>query len=185
MPDAAAKPYDDDYLGGSVSRHGSGLRLSLSLAGIIASVSGVQILLRMRSEEMADRVEPLLAAPLSRGALFCGQHRPVPGAAGRPVTGFRNDDRGDCRRSRHRDHLQRGFPASLAVWIGVLLSFALTLLGPTFRLPEWALGISPFWHVPTVASEVPNGGGLLWILLATAVLVFGGFLGFRRRDLAR
>ena len=74
---------------------------------------------------------------------------------------------------------------SLAVWIGVLLSFALTLLGPTFRLPEWALGISPFWHVPTVASEVPNGGGLLWILLATAVLVFGGFLGFRRRDLAR
>lgn len=71
---------------------------------------------------------------------------------------------------------------SIAAWIGVLLSFALTLLGPTFRLPDWALGISPFWHVPTVASRVPDLTGLLWISVVTAVLVLAGFRGFRRRD---
>ena len=67
----------------------------------------------------------------------------------------------------------------LAAWAGVNVSFMLTLLGPSFNLPDWALGISPFWHVPVVTQSSPDWSGLLWVSLFTV-----GFVGFRRRDLA-
>lgn len=75
--------------------------------------------------------------------------------------------------------------ASLAAWIGVLVSFALTLLGPTFGLPDWILGISPFWHIPQTAALTPDPTGLVWITLFTLGFLSIGFAGFRRRDLAR
>ena len=80
--------------------------------------------------------------------------------------------------------------AALASWAGVLASFLLTLLGPTFDLDDWVLGISPFWHVPEVAagalawSQV-DWSGLGWISLVTLGFLVVGFVGFRRRDLAR
>ena len=73
----------------------------------------------------------------------------------------------------------------LAAWLGVLVSFVLTLLGPTFGLADWALGISPFWHVPNIQAAHPDLSGLLWISLFTAGFLAVGFTGFRRRDLAR
>ena len=72
----------------------------------------------------------------------------------------------------------------LAAWAGVLMSFMLTLLGPSFNLPDWALGISPFWHVPVVTQSSPDWSGLLWVSLFTAGFLTVGFVGFRRRDLA-
>ena len=74
---------------------------------------------------------------------------------------------------------------SLAPWAGVVASFALTLLGPTFGLDDWVLGISPFWHVPDVTATNVDLSGLGWISLVTAGLLVVGFVGFRRRDLAR
>ena len=53
----------------------------------------------------------------------------------------------------------------LAAWAGVLMSFMLTLLGPSFNQPDWALGISPFWHVPVVTQSRPDWSGLLWVSL--------------------
>ena len=72
----------------------------------------------------------------------------------------------------------------LAAWAGVLMSFMLTLLGPSFNLPDWALGISPFWHVPVVTQPSPDWSGLLWVSLFTVGFLTVGFVGFRRRDLA-
>ncbi len=74
---------------------------------------------------------------------------------------------------------------TLAAWAGVLVSFALTLLGPTFRLPDWALGISPFWHIPHTTAAGADLTGLIWISLFTLGFLIIGFGGFRRRDLAR
>ncbi len=74
---------------------------------------------------------------------------------------------------------------SLAAWGGVLASFGLTLLGPTFGLPDWALGVSPFWHVPKVMADNPDAMGLVWVSLFTFAFLAVGFVGFRRRDLAR
>lgn len=68
-------------------------------------------------------------------------------------------------------------------WVGVVVTFAVTLLGPTFRLPDWALAVSPLHHVPNVSAASPQGvlpGGLL---LVAAGLVAAGFLGYRRRDI--
>ncbi|WP_158068971.1 hypothetical protein [Cellulosimicrobium sp. CUA-896] len=74
---------------------------------------------------------------------------------------------------------------SLVAWVGVLASFALTLLGPTFGLDDWVLGISPFWHVPDVAAPDVDLTGLGWVSLFTLGFVLLGLAGFRRRDLAR
>lgn len=41
------------------------IKTILSLVGIIAAVAGVQRVLRVRSEELEDRLEPLLAAPVA------------------------------------------------------------------------------------------------------------------------
>jgi ABC-2 type transport system permease protein len=75
--------------------------------------------------------------------------------------------------------------ARLAAWLGVVASFGLTLLGPTFGLSDWVLAISPFWHVPTTTSGSPDFSGLLLISLFTLAFLAIGFAGFRRRDLAR
>lgn len=45
----------------------------LSLLGIILSVPGIQVMLRVRSEEMEDRLEPLLATGLSRRRYYAVQ----------------------------------------------------------------------------------------------------------------
>jgi ABC-2 type transport system permease protein len=72
----------------------------------------------------------------------------------------------------------------LAALVGVVAAFGLTLLGPTFKLWDWVLAISPFWHIPNVAEAGADWSGLAWVSLVTVVFVVVGFAGFRRRDLA-
>jgi len=74
---------------------------------------------------------------------------------------------------------------ALAGWVGVVISFALTILGPTFKLWDWILGISPFWHVPNVTGADVDWTGLAWISLFTVGFIVVGRQGFRNRDLAR
>ncbi|SDZ20402.1 hypothetical protein SAMN05444365_10744 [Micromonospora pattaloongensis] len=47
----------------------------------------------------------------------------------------------------------------LVKWLGVVAAFALTILGPLFRLWDWALGISPLRHVPNLTTT-PGWSGL-------------------------
>ena len=67
-----------------------------------------------------------------------------------------------------------------AIWLGVLVSFVLTILGPSFKLPDWALGFSPFHHVPDVSAAQPDWWGLVWVGVVVVLLVAVGFAGFRR-----
>ncbi|GIG39154.1 ABC transporter permease [Cellulomonas phragmiteti] len=186
------------------------LRTVLSLVGIVATVPGVQVLLRVRSEELDDRVEPLLAGAVTRARYYASHvvlaltvvtvNVLVAGTlvallASRAGIGV-----------SFADALVQGIAtvpaawtvvalsvavvgarpvASPAAWAGVLVSFMLTLLGPTFGLDDWVLGISPFWHVPLTTAATPDWSGSAWTTLVTAALVAVGFAGFRRRDLAR
>jgi ABC-2 type transport system permease protein len=186
------------------------VRTILSLIGIIAAVPGVQVVLKLRAEELEDRVEPVLAAAVARPRYLAST---VVLALAAPalyvvVAGML------VAVMASRADIGVGFadvlvqalatvPAvwtvvglsvavvgarpvvSLAAWAGVLVSFVLTLLGPTFGLDDWVLGISPFWHLPDVAAATPDWTGLGWISLVTVLLVAVGFAGFRRRDLAR
>lgn len=182
----------------------------LSLVGIIASVPGVQTMLKVRTEELEDRVEPLVATAVRRSR-YLGSNALVALAgptvyvliAGAVVGGLASG--ADLGVSFGDAFWQAvctvpavwtvvavsvavvgARPAvALAAWLGVLASFVLTLLGPTFGLDDWVLGISPFWHLPHTQDASPDYTGLLWISLFTLGFLAVGFAGFRRRDLAR
>ncbi|WEG09082.1 ABC transporter permease [Microbacterium horticulturae] len=181
----------------------------LSLVGILAAIPGIQIMLKVRAEELADRVEPLLAGSVPRARYYGGNVviallAPAVSLllAGLLIATLASTadigvDFGDVV-------LQAAatIPAVwtvvafsvfvigarpqvlLAAWLGVLASFALTLLGPTFKLWDGILAISPFWHVPNVTDESMDGMGLVWTSLVTLLFLVVGFAGFRRRDLA-
>lgn len=182
----------------------------LSLVGILASIPGVQTMVKVRTEEMADRVEPVIATAASRPryyasnvllALFASTVYVL--IAGTLIAALASSaDMG----VQFGDALLQAVATApavwtvvaisvavvgarpivvLAAWIGVLASFGLTLLGPTFKLPDWALGISPFWHIPNVTASNPDWTGLAWITLFTLIFSGIGFAGFRHRDLAR
>lgn len=182
----------------------------LSLIGILAAIPGVQTVLRVRSEEMEDRVEPIIATAVARPRYYGAN---VAVALTAPA-GYVLLAGSLVALLASRADLGLGFgdvllqaiaivPAvwavvavavavvgarpvvALAAWLGVLASFVLTLLGPTFGLDDWVLGISPFWHVPNVTSTAPSGAGLLGVTLVALFLLAVGFTGFRRRDLAR
>ncbi|MGO1591898.1 MAG: ABC transporter permease [Ancrocorticia sp.] len=182
----------------------------LSLAGILAAIPGVQIVLKVRSEELEDRVEPLLAGAISRpryyaSNVFFAFLAPTLYVliAGLGIAGLAAS--ADIGVEFANVILQAGatIPAvwtivalsvavigarpavSLAAWAGVLASFGLTILGPTFKLWDWALAISPFWHVPNVTPDSVDWSGLGWISLFTLGFLLAGFVGFRRRDVAR
>lgn len=181
----------------------------LSLVGIIASVPGVQIMTRVRTEELEDRVEPILATPVGR-TRFYGAHVVLALLApavylllAATIIGVvaANGDTGLST----GDVVTQGLATVPAVWVlvavsvavvgarphvriaawaGVVVSFALTILGPTFKLWDWILAISPFWHVPKLTSEDPDWWGLGAIGAVALILLAIGFAGFRRRDIA-
>lgn len=69
---------------------------------------------------------------------------------------------------------------SWAALVGFLL---LGQLGPILQLPQWAMNLSPFTHVP--APPEPIGPLPIITLLAVSMLLLGmGLVGFQRRDLA-
>lgn len=182
----------------------------LSLVGIIAAVPGVQVMLKVRSEEMEDRVEPLMATAVARPRYFGANVLLALGSstlyilvAGSFIAWLAAA--GDIGVNFGDALLQAVATApavwtvvavsvavvgarpvvSLAAWIGVLASFGLTLLGPTFGLDDWVLAISPFWHIPNVTAADVDLTGLMWISVVTLGFLLVGFAGFRRRDLAR
>lgn len=181
----------------------------LSLVGIIASIPGVHVMLKLRSEEMDDRVEPIMAGAIARTRYFASNVvLALTASTGYVVVAglfIASLAAGAGIGVSFGDTLMQAIvtvPAvwaviavsvavvgarphvTLAAWVGVLASFALTILGPTFKLPDWALGISPFWHIPKAAESAPDWSGLIWIGLATILLLAIGTAGFRRRDLA-
>ncbi len=180
----------------------------VTLIGIVASIAGVQIVNRVRTEELQDRAEPVLATAVSRTrylapsvlvafaapALFILIAGVVVGVLA--ATADIGLDFGYPPLQAvatipavwtvvalavavigARPHVQ------IASWAGVLGSFGLTLFGPSFKLPDWALGISPFYHVPHVATGTQDWWGLVWISLFTVAFLVIGFGGFRRRDI--
>jgi ABC-2 type transport system permease protein len=181
----------------------------LSLVGIIAAVPGVQTMLKVRSEEMDDRVEPLLAGAIRRPRFYSSNvvlALALPAIyvliAGLLIATLASSANIGVSFGDVILQAVATIPAvwtitavpvavigarpqvTLAAWVGVLVSFVLTLLGPTFKLWDWVLAISPFWHIPNVTHTGADWSGLGWISLVTLLFLVIGFAGFRRRDLA-
>jgi ABC-2 type transport system permease protein len=182
----------------------------LSMIGIVLAIPGVLVMLRVRSEELNDRLEPVLAGAVARPRYYASNvllALLAPSVfvlvAGTIVAVQVSGAGIGTTFGQSLTQAIAVVPAVwtivavsvavvgarpqvvLAAWVGVVASFALTLLGPTFGLDDWVLGISPFWHAPITTLPDPDCSGLLWISLFTVGFLVVGFSGFRRRDVAR
>jgi len=182
----------------------------MSLAGIVASISGVQIVLKMRTDELDDRVEPIIVAGGSRVKYYLSNVAValIGPAVSMLVAGLIigiiahsagiGVSFGDVFAQAVLTIVATWAVIGISVlvvgarprltiagWAGVLLSFVLTVLGPSFKLPNWALAVSPFWHVPKVAAASQDWVGFIVVALVACVLIGAGTRAFTRRDLTR
>ncbi|MDQ1295805.1 MAG: polyether ionophore transport system permease protein [Actinomycetota bacterium] len=184
--------------------------MMLVTLGFLAASFGVMSVLRLRSEEAAGRVEPLLATALSRTRWAVGTRVVtvlgttavlVSGGLGMGLTyGLTLDDPGQIGRlgAASLAHV----PAALVLagitvlcfgwvsraagvgWTVLAVCFVIAFLGPSLNLPDWVLGISPFDHGPLVPVDPIEATPLLLLSALSAALMAGGLAGLRRRDIA-
>lgn len=180
----------------------------LLIMAMIGTVYAVQSSLRMRSEESAGRLEPLLATATSRWR-WAGSQVLVTMAGVALVLAacglgagishsILSDDPGELTRllgaqlaSLPAVWVVAGFAVALfglvpraasLAWIALGGCFFIGILGPILQLPDWAMDLSPFNHVPRVPSTDLETEPLIWLMAIAIVLVAVGLAGFRRRD---
>jgi polyether ionophore transport system permease protein len=197
-------------LGGAAGLGNAFLAAVLGLLGLLSSVYTVQAVLRLRGEETAQRAEPVLATGVSRTS-FAAAHIGVAAVGGALLLvasgvvtgvayGLRSGDVGGAVGSVlggaavqvPAAWVLAGVAVALfglrpvltgVAWAAVVVCFLIGELGPSLRLPRWAMDISPFTHVPRLPGGTLTGAPIGWLLGVAVVLVAAGLAGFRRRDI--
>lgn len=185
--------------------------MTVVLLAIMAAGGGLSALLRTRSEEQSARADTLLSTPLSRRdwlashlavALITSVTILLAGGIGTGLAHtLRTGDTAAIPRlvGASLAHLPAvclllGIAVALVgvlprmtalVWIVFAGCAVTTILGPTLRLPDSLMTLSPFEHTPRLPGPLETGAtGAAVLLTALAVaLTVGGFAGFRRRDI--
>jgi ABC-2 type transport system permease protein len=186
----------------------------IAMAGMAVAIYAVQVLLRMRTEEADGRLEPVLAAAVSRPrwlvanllnaglgavALLLVFTVSMALAAGAVLA----DIPAQLRALLGAGLVQ--LPAILLIAGAVIaltallpraagaLSWALLLLsillGPLFgaatlQLPAWAQNLSPFTHTPKLPAAELTALPVLSLIAVSAACVAAGLAWFRHRNLA-
>ncbi|MFQ6330653.1 hypothetical protein ACLMAL_31570 [Nocardia sp. CWNU-33] len=185
-----------------------------AIFGVMAiAVAGyaVQALLRMRGEESAGRLEPVLAIAVSRprwmlahiGLVTAGivALQALTGAATGLAFGLVIGDVPEQVVSLTGAALVF-VPAILVVaaatvlffgglpawstglsWSVLALCLVFGLLGPPLGLPQTVRNLSPFAHVPAVPAAEVTATPLVWLVVIAVVIGAVGVALFRRRDL--
>ena len=199
-------------LGGSGALANAYLAAVIAIAGLVAAAYGTSAVLRLRSEETAHRVEPLLASGIGRirwalshvivAATGTAALLACLGAGAGLGYGLRAGDLGSRVPSLLGAALSQ-LPAALTVaavsvvafglmpgwsvacgWLAVAVAGLIELFGPLFSLPQWALDISPFTHLPKLPGAQVSAPPLARLSAAALALAVAGLAGFRRRDIA-
>lgn len=181
-----------------------------TILALVATVHGVQRVLHGRTEELEGRAEPLLATSTSRTAWLASHG--VAGlvsatlvyAAGIvpfALVTVATTDPGTVTVARLLAAGLVQVPAVWVVvgvavallgaaprflpvaWVVVAVTFVLTIFGPALGLPDAALDLSPFTHVPEYLTEGLRAVPLVVLAVVAAALLATGFVGVRRRDL--
>jgi ABC-2 type transport system permease protein len=198
-------------LGGQAGITDAYLAAAVSIIGLAAAGYAVSAVLRLRSEESAQRAEPVLVAAASR-ASWAASHLTV-AAAGAAVVltaaglgaglgyGLRASDPGREVPALVGAALAQ-LPAVLVIagvavamfgllprscvaggWSALALAALLVLFGPVFRLAQWVQDISPFAHVPKLPGGPVSAAPLAWLAALAVALTAAGMAGLRRRDI--
>jgi ABC-2 type transport system permease protein len=72
---------------------------------------------------------------------------------------------------------------AVVAWAALGVCFVLGWLGGLVHPPRWLQELSPFWHTPAVPVDPVSLAAPSVIALAVVLLVAGGVLGLRRRDI--
>jgi ABC-2 type transport system permease protein len=187
------------------------LSIEFGLLGVVAAAYGVAAVLRLRSEESEQRAEPVLAGPVGR--IRWAGAEVVMGAGGimvlLAVAGLGSGLAYGLSTGEVGTQVGRQLAAALAqipaAWLmaGVTVALfglvprlaipagwallgvtaLLTLLGPSLRLSQWVLDLTPFTHVPKLPGGHVTVTPLLWLTVLAVALALAGLAAFRRRDL--
>ena len=185
------------------------IRTLLKILAILASAYGLQLVLRVHEEETAGRGEPVLAGAVTRTrylashvvlALLGPALAMVVAGLGIGIVAAARGTAGvgvgevvfQAAATIPAVWLLTGIGIALVgaaprlrelAWLGVVGTFALTILGPMFRLWDWVLAISPLWFTPNVLVPRLDWVGSAVLIAIAAVLAAVGFAGYRRRDI--
>lgn len=183
------------------------------MVGMALAVYAVQALLRMRTDEVEGRAEPVISSAVGR-ARWAVLHvltvtagatvLTVVVALGMTVTA---EPGADGRWGELRSLVGAGLvqiPSVMVIggvvvaaigliprraaavsWAVLLVAFGLgPLFGPDLRVSGWLLDLSPFTHTPRVPAVELTVAPVLALVGVFVVLVVGGLVSGRRRDLA-
>jgi ABC-2 type transport system permease protein len=187
------------------------LSTAMLIMALFATGFTVSSVLRLRSEEMSGRADPVLAAPVGRRrwvwshlavalvgtvalALVCGV---AMGAAAAFVLG---------EAARIGELTAAGLvmvPAmwllagatllvygllprwALAAWALVAWVFVAAMFGILLDLPQWLLNLSPFQHVPALPAAPMSWLPIVALTAIAAALLAAGLAALDRRDIAQ
>jgi ABC-2 type transport system permease protein len=184
------------------------LAAELSIVGVVVSAYGVQAALRLRSEEIEDRAEPVLANAVSRVGWASG-HLAVAlaGVVALLVTAGLSLGVADALQTG--DWSRVGpvlvgalvqFPAAAVLvgivaaafglapravavgWAALVVFLLLGEIGPLLELDQRVMDLSPFTHVPRLPGGEVSAAPLVWLAALAGALIVAGLAGFRRRD---
>ena len=196
-------------IGGSGALTDTLLSVMGALTGLIVGGYAIATALRMRTEETADRVGPVLATAVGRRRWMAGHLAFV--VLGPAVLLLAAGVSAGLVNAAQVGSLADGFggavgamlvqlPATLVMggiavalfgllprltglaWAALLVALLLGQLGELLQLPRWVMDISPYTHVPQVPVAAVSWPPLLVLTLVGGVLIAAGVLGFGRRD---
>ena len=195
-------------LGGAQTIRDAFLALELGMAGVMASVYGVQATMRLRSEETALRAEPLLATAVGR-LKWAWSHLAIALVGAAVLLFVLGVSAGLSSAVQVGDSSQFGrivagalvqLPAVWLIigivvaafglvprfivigWVALAAFVLLGEFGALFELSQTVMDISPFAHVPRMPGGDFVAAPLLWLTAIAAGLIALGLAGFRRRD---
>jgi ABC-2 type transport system permease protein len=198
-----------ERLGGSHALTQAFLAAMAGMFAMVAALYGVQAVLRMRGEETAIRLEPVLATSVGR-LRWAGSHLVFAffGTAALLLSGgvfmglangLRTGDVGGSLADTLAGMLVQ-LPAawvvvalavtifgllpgfSAAAWAAGALALLLSLFGPVLNLPQAVLDVSPFQHPPKIPGQEFTATPLSWLLVVAGAALVAGLLGWKRRD---
>ncbi|GGU60347.1 ABC transporter membrane-spanning protein [Streptomyces albospinus] len=199
-----------ERMGGQRGLTDAFLATMTGMLGMITAIYAVGAVLRLRAEETGDRAEPVLAGAVGRVRWACG-HLAIAVVGSAVVLATGGLTLGISYGASVGDIAGRTGPvltaalsqlpavwtltglavlvlgllpkATGAVWALVGGCLALGWVGPALDLPQWAMDLSPYGHLPRLPGGAVTAAPFLWLPALSAVFISAGLAGFRRRDI--